>query len=795
MANQLKLALRHLWRDRTYTALNVFGLSVGLAAALAILLYAAHHYSFDRFHQHSNRIYRVLTVDNALGVSNSVVGITTPGAGPAAVRGIPEVEAQVRYIQQGQNLLRVGDRSFFAEQFALVDSNFFEFFQFPMLAGDAQSVLRSPNRVLLSEELATKLFPGEDPVGKTIEASHSPDPLLVEGVFAKVPERSHIQLDMAVSLIPQPADSGFVQFLESWGTIAAPTYIRIAEQADPVAVLQKLIAIGRENNYGVNNNFSLTLQALSDTHLRSTELLFDQHNVGKTDEGQVRNLVLVAAFLLLIGAFNFMNLSTARSGNRSREIGMRKVLGAQRISLVFQFLLEAILLAALALLVALVLLELFGNQIGIEVHDGFVNYFLQHPFIWFITFLGVLLLGLFSGLYPAMVLSATQPIQSLKGQLSQRKGGLWIRRLLVTLQFTVSIVVIIGMMVVKQQVAFMNEKDMGFSKAQVLSLSINTQSAVEHASTLKEELLKLHSVQSAAFANALPGSGYGRMGLTPEGHTGEDNWIFSITAVGVDFDKVLELRLLEGRFFDQEHPSDLQNGLVLNQAAVEALGWEQAVGKKITIGNTERTVVGVIDNFHYVGLRYPIEPLLVVPLPQDGGTLSIKLADGEQDKALAEVEAVWKRINPTDPMSHSFFDEDFQQLFTEDERFARVLSSFNWLAIVIACVGLLGLTAYTVHQKTPELAVRKVLGAQLPDLLLVLSKEFWLMLLLANALAMPMAWYYMQEWLSAFVFRIELGWTPFALAIAATALVAFFTILTQAFRAYRIETVKALKNE
>lgn len=795
MANQLKLALRHLWRDRSYTALNVFGLSVGLAAALAILLYVAHHYSFDRFHQHADRIYRVLTIDNALGVSNSVVGITTPGAGPAAVRGISEVEEQVRYIQQGHNLLRVEDRSFFAEQFALVDSNFFEFFHFPLIAGDASSVLRAPNRVLLSESLSAKLFPGEDPIGKTLQASHSPEPLLVEGVFAKVPEHSHIQLDMAVSLIPQPADSGFVQFLESWATIAAPTYIRLSASANPEEVLEKLIAIGKENNYGVDNNFSLTLQALSDAHLRSTELLFDQHNRGKTDEGQVRNLVLIAAFLLLIGAFNFMNLSTARSGNRSREIGMRKVLGAQRTSLVLQFLTEAILLVAFALLMALVLLELFGNKIGIEVPNGFVGYFLQHPSIWLITLIGMLLLGIFSGLYPALVLSGTQPILSLKGQSRQSSSSMWIRRLLVTLQFTVSIAVIIGMIVVKNQVAYMNEKDMGFNKSHVLTLSINTQSAVDHASTLKEELLQLPSVQSAAFANALPGAGYGRMGLIPEGHNGEESWIFSITAVGVDFDKVLELRLLEGRFFDEDHPSDLQHGLVLNQAAIEALGWEQAVGKKITVGNAERIVVGVIDNFHYVGLRYPIEPLLIVPLPQDGGTLSIKLVDGEQDKALAAIESVWKKINPTDPMNHTFFDEDFQQLFTEDERFAQVLSSFNWLAILIACMGLLGLTAYTVHQKTPELAVRKVLGAQLPDLLLVLSKEFWLMLLLANGLAMPIAWYYMQEWLNAFVFRIELGLAPFALSIAATALVAFLTILTQAFRAYRIETVKALKNE
>ncbi|QTN39652.1 ABC transporter permease [Cryomorphaceae bacterium] len=794
--SRIKLAFRHLWKELGFTSINIFGLAIGLAASLAIFIYAGYHFSFDRFHEGSDRIFRVLTIDRALGVSSSAVGITTPAAGPAAFERVSGVEAQVRFMQQGQNLLRAGDQTFFADNFAFVDSNFFSFFNFPLVQGNPETVLREPNKVLLSESLAAKLFPDTDPIGQQIEAAHTADPVQIQGIFEDPPANSHLDFDMVVSILPVASDTNTAQFLQTWTSIAAPTYVRLADASDWERVLADLKEIGRENDYGnEGDNFDLTMQPLLETHMYSTELLFDNHNNRKTDFGQIRNLLLVAIFLLLIAAFNFMNLSTARSGKRAREIGVRKVLGAQRSQLVGQFLLESVLLVFFGFLVALAILELLGEYVGINVPSGFVNYFMGHRELWGYSLSLILILGLLSGLYPAFVLSRFDPVHTLKGNVQSQSSGKWLRRILVTLQFTVSVAVIIGMLIVRQQVAYMNAKDMGFDKDYVLTLNLNSQSAFENAQTLRDELTEVKGVEGVAFTNALPGTGYGRTSITPEGYTGEETWIFSITGVGYRFAEVLGLDLLKGRFFDEEHATDAWEAIVLNEAAVEAIGWDDPIGKTIELGGRPRTVIGVIKNFHYVGLRYPIEPLMLAPLQNAGGTIAVKLKADQASAAIASIGEVWKEVNPSDPFEYEFFDEEFQQLFTDDERFAQVLSSFNWLAILIACLGLLGLTAYTVQQKTKELGVRKVLGASMFQMLLVLSREFWWMLLVANIIAIPISYYYMSRWLSEFVYRIDLNFWPFLVAVVASFMVALVTILTQALRAERIDAVKALKYE
>lgn len=791
--NRIKLAIRYLWKEKTFTAINIFGLAIGLSAALAIFIYASYHQSFDRFHPNADRIFRLLTIDRALGVSSSEVGITTPAAGPTAFRQIPGVEAQVRVLDQGQNLLRVEDRSIYAERFAYADSNFFQFFNFPLKSGNPASVLRAPNKVLLSESLAAKLFPNNDPVGQQLEAAHTGDPVQVEGVFRDMPPNSHLQFDMIVSILPTASDTNTANFLSTWNSIAAPTYVRLADPDAWQSITAQLLEIGRENDYG--ENFDLTMQPLLKAHLYSTELLFDRYNIAKTDIGQIRNLVLVAIFLMLIAAFNFMNLSTARSGRRAKEIGIRKVLGAGRPQLMLQFLLESVVLVFLGLLVALVLLGLLSNYIGINVPGGFMDYFITHSQWWYYSALLVIGLGILSGIYPALVLSGFEPVKALKGINVAHKSGPWLRRLLVTLQFTVSVTVIIGMMIVRQQVEFMAEKDMGFSKEYIMTLSINSTETYQNAATLRDEVLKLDQVEGVAFANSLPGTGYGRTGITPEGYSDDDTWIFSVTSVDQDFAEVMALDLVAGRFYDREHTADVQSSLVINQAAADALGWDEPVGKKVNFRNTERSIIGVIKNFHYVGLRYPIEPLLLMPMASPGGTMTIKVNAEDRSNTISAIEKTWSEINPNHPFEYQFFDDQFHQLFTDDERFAQVLTSFNWLAILIACLGLFGLTAYTVQQKTREIGIRKVLGAELRDVVLILGREFWWILIVANLIALPVSYYYMSQWLNEFVYRIEVGVWPFIFAALASFLVATITIGFQAIRAERIDPVKALKQE
>lgn len=791
--NRLKLGFRHLWSEKGYTFINVFGLAIGLGSALAILLYAHFHLSYDSMHSDADRTFRLFTVDKALGVSSSEVGITTPAAGPTALREIPEVTEQVRYFSQGRRLLRNGETSIYIESFAAVDSNFFSFFDFELLSGNAKTVFTGPDDVVLTQSTAERLFGSEDPVGQTFELDGNGTPVRVTGICADLPANSHIQFDLLTSTIVAAGDTNTAQFFSSWGTIAAPTYIKLSNPDKVNGVVDRLLEIARENNYG--ENFSLATQPFREAHLGSTEILFDNANVGKSDGGQLNNLILVAVFLLIIAAFNFMNLATARSAKRAKEIGMRKVIGASRGELVLQFLFEAIVVVLFSAIIGVILLRLVEGYIGLDVPNGFTSYFFDNPELW--MYLGglALLLGLLSGLYPAFVLSSFEPIDALKGNAKSAASGQWMRRILVTAQFTVSIAVIIGMLIVKSQVDYMQEKDLGFVKDGVIRMQLNSPELFQNAGVYRDRLNQIDGVEGVAFATSLPGAGYGRQSVVPEGYTGDETWIFSICAGNVDFADVLDFKLAEGRWYDEEHTSDVQNSVVINEAAAEALGWTDAVGKELTVGGGARTVIGVIENFHYVGLRYPIEPLVIMPLGQAGGTMVVRVENRDVQEVLADAEAAWREVNSNHPFEYAFFDDDFNQLFTDDARFATVLTNFNGLAILIACLGLLGLTAYTVQSRTRELGMRKVLGADVPHMIVVLSKEFKWLLLVSNLIAIPIAFYYMQSWLSDFVFRIELTIWPFVIAVLATVTVAFVTIAIQAIRAMRIDPVKALKYE
>lgn len=790
--NRFKLGFRYLWKEKGFSAINIFGLAIGVGASLAIFLYAHYHYSFDTMHRDSERIFRLLTVDQALGVSSSEVGITTPAAGPTAFRSLPEVESQVRIFAQGQQLFRNGERTAYAENFAAVDSNFFDFFDFKLLTGNPREVLNGPDDVVISESLAEKLFGDSDPVGQSLEQPGNPTPIIVQGVFEDPPANSHLQFDFLATAIAAPGDSNTAQFFASWGTIAAPTYIKLRNPENADRVVEELLSIARENNYG--ENFSLTTQPFLDAHLGSTEILFDEHNSSKADVGQVKNLLLVAMFLLIIAAFNFMNLSTARSARRAKEIGLRKVIGAERSELIMQFLLEAVILVVAAVIIALVLLRIAEGGLGIDVPGGFTSYFFHQPVLWLCLAVASLLLGLLSGIYPAFVLSSFRPVHVLKGEFKTSSSGKWMRRILVTLQFAVSIAVIVGMLVVKGQVDYMQTKDMGFVKDGIVSIELNTRDLFQNAGPLRDQLETTEGVESIAFASALPGTGFGRRSIIPEGYTGEETWIFSICAGNYDFADVLDLRLKAGRWYDEEHSTDLQSSVVINAAAANALGWEDPIGKVISIGPSDRTIIGVIENFHYVGLRYPIEPLILMPIGQPSGTLVAKVS-GDPEEVLGRIEQVWSEINPNYPFEYNFFDDQFNQLFTSDEQFAQVLTGLNGLAILIACLGLLGLSAYTVQSKTRELGIRKVLGADLKHMVWILSKEFWLLLFLANVVALPVAFYYMQSWLSEFVYRIDLTFWPFLIAVLATSAIALVTFIIQAYRALRIDPVVALKYE
>ncbi|MGE5860351.1 MAG: ABC transporter permease [Ignavibacteria bacterium] len=792
LKNYIKIAFRNLLKNKGISFINITGLAIALSSAILILLHVQSELSFDMQHSKADRIFRVLTIDKALGVSSNLVGITLPALGPAMKEEFPEVEETVRFSRSGRNLIEYENKTSYTSDLVYAEPNLFKVFDFKLVNGDANTALTVPNTGVITQTAARKIFGNENPLGKTFKVDNNTN-IEVVGVLEDIPAASHLAMDVVISLLPVQGDSNYAQYLSSWGIISMTTYVLLNNPSSEKTVEAKLEPLIRKNNVG--KNFNITLQPLKDVHLRSSDILFDEANRNKSDIGYIYSLIAVAFFIIIIAALNFMNLSTARAAGRAKEVGLRKVIGAVRQQLISQYIGESVFLSFISLCIALIIVEIFAP--AAQVDSGPFEYFAEHPTFLLILAGGTALLGFFSGIYPAFVLSKFQPIIVLKGTLKTSRGGIWLRRVLVVIQFTASIGMIIGTYIVYQQLDYIRNKNAGYNREQVLIIDLNDQQLQQNKESLKNEIKNISGVSGVSFSSTLPGRGFGRTGIQPEGYSDtEDIWILSIMSADEEFIPNMGMEMVEGRNFSKAFPSDSNEAVIINEAAVKALEWKNPAGKKFN-SNSENplTVIGVVKDFHFASMRHRIEPLIIVNQPQPNNTMTVRIKGGKVSETISMIENAWGRTNPNHPFEYTFLDEEFDQLYRSEQKFARLIVSFTWLAIFIACLGLFGLSSYMTEQRTKEIGIRKVLGASIANIFILTTNQFLILVALANIIAWPLAYLFMNKWLQDFAYRVEIRFTTFFIAAFLTLIIALLTVGYQAVKAAVANPVKSLRYE
>jgi putative ABC transport system permease protein len=809
LKNYLKIALRNLAKQPGFTAINILGLAMGLAACLLISLWVTDELGFDRFHEKSARIFRS-NADVVFGGAEISVATAPAPMAEALLKDYPQLEAVCRFREKGALSVRRDDKVFNENRVLFADASVFEIFTFPLLEGDPHSALREPNTVVISEKVAKKYFFGRSPLGETLKFDKDWQ-AKITGVMRDIPENSHIRADFFMSMLSLDEAKN-----EEWLSFNFNTYLLFRENASPEHFhaewpkivsryvwpqAEKMLNQSKADMEQAGAKVDFSMMPLTDIHLRGGNRNGDLSPNGSL--ATVRIFGIVAFFILLLAAVNFMNLSTARSAGRAREVGVRKVMGSGKKQLVGQFLSESVLLSLFAGLLALpvvrFLLPAFNRFSGKEI--GFD--FWREPVLLLGTLAFVLLTGLLAGIYPAFVLSAFQPIKVLKtNNLSSIGGkGKWLRNSLVTFQFATSIVLIIGALVTWRQMNFIQNTNLGFDRSQVLvvtdALTIGDKSKV-----FKAEVLGLPTVESGTVSGFLPTNGNhnDQVFFKEKNFTAENGISVNTWWVDADYLKTMKIKLLEGRDFDPFSPADT-NAILINRAAAKAFGLEQPLDTKIyrpvdlETGAIENCrIVGVVEDFHFESLRDKVEPLLFFR-GNYPASISFRLKTSELQSTITDIKRIWEKIAPDLPFNYEFMDEQFDQIYRAESRTGTLVLSFAFLAIVIACLGLFGLAAYTAQRRTKEIGVRKVLGASVAGITGLLAKDFLKLVVVAVTIASPLAFYFMQKWLADFAYRIEMEWWMFAGAGAAAVAIAFLTVGFQSVRAALANPVKSLRSE
>jgi len=799
--NYLKTGWRNIKRQKGYSFINIAGLALGMACAILIVFYIHHELSFDRFHKNADRISRVV-IDAAMQQNL----ITAPAAqmafGPALAKDFPEVAAVVRVRPQSKAMVKYADRSSYETGLLYTDASIFDVFTFPLLAGNPKTALARANTVVLTERMAKKYFRGENPLGRFLRLDDEAD-FAVTGIMKDVPSRSHLQFDFLVSLEtlfgPNP------ELREDWGNINTPTYVLFRDRLGPKEVKPKLVGLVEERLgpllKSLGGTMTYSFQPLTKIHLFSR---FTIDFVAVTSSIQyIYIFAAIGLFIVVIACINFMNLATARSARRAREIGLRKVVGAGRLELFGQFLGEATTHSLLALAAALILVRLalpfFRSISGIDLRLG------ASQLAWLVpSFFGLaLFVSLVAGSYPAIYLSALQPANTLKRGWKSGPGSTRFRHVLVVFQFLIGIVLIIGTGVVRRQLDFMRNRNLGFSPEQILVTRIDDPAIFPRIESVKARLKEIPGVVSAAMTQAVPGqmSEANIQPFVPEGISENEPFLFRQFSVDADLVPTLGLEIVRGRNFSRDMPTD-SDALLVNEATARKLGWADPVGRKIKtpasyeageIGWKEKTVIGVVRDFHFLGLREQIEPFLL-DLRTDS-QLVVKLKTDRLSSTIRELERAWVEIDPVRPLDFFFLDGFFDAQYRAEERLSRLFSAFSGLSVAIACLGLFGLASFMAEQRAKEVAIRKVLGASVRGVLTRLSLEFLKLVVLATILAWPVAYFAMNAWLRNFAYRAALSPWTFVAAGAAALAIAFMTVAGQAYRAASSNPVDSLKYE
>ena len=800
LKNYIKVALRNIRRHKIYTFINITGLAIGMTCCILIMLWVTDELSFDRFHGKADRIARVYDTLTLGGNVRQGVTISAP-MGPAMVEELPEVVEAVRFTSSDKVFCKYKDREFFEEDVYYTDKSIFDVFDFPLVAGDPKTALTVPYAVVITEEIARKYFPDEDPMGKTFRFDGTSD-YTVTGVAADVPHNSHLQFEMLCSFETLHAQHN--PELEVWGSFSYYTYLLLDENVSYERAEEKLAWFIDEHMGPMlaeaGAEVTLHLQKLTDIHLHSHFF----GDIGETgDIKQVYLFSIIAIFILLIACINFVNLATARSSLRAGEVGLRKTLGAVRAKLVGQFLSESILYGVISMAVAVMLLELV-----LPLFNGLTERSLSLSYThsaWVLPFLAVMavLVGLVAGAYPAFFLSSFQPVKVLKGHLKAGASNYRLRSILVVGQFVISIALIIGTVTVYRQLDYLKNKNLGFDKEHVVVLNTSADGVRQSLPAFMNELRNLNGVVSVGASSFPLGRSYSMLNMQPEGFSEQESQLVSLFDVDENYIPTLGIKLSAGRNFSKDFPSDTGNSVIINEAAARAFGWTEPLGKKIsqasrTPGQDERvsrTVVGVVKDFHQMSLREEIAPLVMGNSDVPYRAVSVRLAPGNAEQIMNALEDKWDAFFSGHAFDFYFLDEAFDSSYRAEERFGKISLYFSLLAIFIGCLGLLGMASFTAEQRTKEIGIRKVLGASLPGIIGLMLKDFIVLIVVANVLAWPLAWYMMNRWLEDFAYRLPMSWTVFALAAVLALAITLLTVSYQAVKAALANPVNALKHE
>jgi len=797
--NYLKVSLRNIRRHKGYAFINIAGLAIGMACCILILLYIQFELSFDRYHEKADRIYLVKRHGNFGGTEN------TSSANNALVAGLlkkdfPELDNAVRIGFMPNPAVKYEEKKFYEDDVLYADDSFFDMFTYSMVQGDPKTALEAPYSVVITEEIAGKYFGSENPIGKSLRFNNEDD-FTVTGVIQNVPRNSHLLFDMLCSF-----QTLYLQYpkghphLNDFTSNVFRTYILLKKDVNPATLEQKFPGFIEE--YGgtrlsaLGISIEYFLMPVPDIHLH-TPL-----SGGRTGIGAILYIyvfTLIAIFILLIACINFMNLATARSAKRSQEVGMRKVLGAVKGKLVKQFLCESLFYSFFSLLLAFGLVT-----IALPVMSSIAGYELTielSKMKWLIPgLIGIaLLVGFIAGSYPAFFLSAFQPVKVLKGSIKSGTSNSLLRSILVVLQFSISVTLIIGSLIIIHQLNYMRNKNPGFNKEQVVVIPFRDDELRNSLETIKAMLKNYSGIMYVSASSDIPGQYPQNNSKLPEGFPRNQFQLMYDLNVGYDFIPAMGMEIIAGRNFSEEFGTDQKTAVIINETAAKEFGWENPVGKRIGGASGIKKVIGVVRDYRQIPVSEEIRPLYIRITPKDiynsYNLLSIRLAPGNVSQAIDYIQEKWITVYPNHPFDYFFLDESFDEQFRETERLREIFSYFAGLAILIACLGLFGLASFTAEQRTKEIGIRKVMGASTSRIVIMLTKELIKLVLIANAIAWPVAYFVMRNWLYTFPYRQNISYMTFVLSGIIVLLIGFITISYQSIRAGLANPVDSIKYE
>lgn len=792
--NYFKLVFKNLRKQTIFSLINILGLTVGITCCLMIFLYVKHEYSFDDFHQNGKNIYRLARVSEkeGFGTNRHIAWVSGPYAAALRTDYPDAIEKTIR-VMPDNDLFTYNNIGFNEKKVYITDSNFFQFFNFPLIKGNAASVLNEPASIVLTASAAKKYFGNEDPMGKII-AMNKDRQLKVTGIAADILSNSHLDFDMVVPV----SNFKFLDSIQGFPNNGLYTFVQLNPQADPKQLESHFPQFMNKylGKYYAENGFKMKL-ALDPLK----EIYFSDTSLDGIDHGSKRIVYIfmsVGLLILIIACINFMNLATARAADRSKEVGLRKVMGAVRKQLIVQFIIESFLYAAVAAVLSLGLLQLlmpvYTNLLGYQLPA-----FWSDASVYLFIIAAILAIGFLAGVYPALLLSSFSPIESLKGKLRVGKNSVFFRKSLVVFQFSISVLLIIGITVITSQLNYVRHKDLGFTKEQSMLVRMDNTEIYRARTLFKKTLQNDPSVSSVSLMSGEPGGFHDRYGFETEAKPGEKT-LFNTEFTDFEFVQSLGLKIIAGRNFSSQFPTDTMQAALINRSAAASMGYspEQALGKwvkNLSRDSMRRSIVGVVEDYHFASLKDKIDPLVISP-GNDQRVAVVRLKAGNQMRsAITAIGNTYSANAPGYPFEYNFLDEQFNRHYKDDIKQGNILSAFSAIAIFIACLGLFGLASYTAMKRTKEIGVRKVLGSSIQNIVMLLSKDLLKPVLLGTCIAVPAGYVIMSKWLQGFAYRIGVEWWMLVVAAAAAVLIALITVSFQAIKAAVANPVKSLRTE